>query len=656
MADKFKPVPVKDLKGEVKQKIEFVETDWLENPVVKNKFGYWLEWINWFYGNQYHVFNYGSGRIEDISPFVEREIKNVYNRQLPMIRQLWGQVLYAHSFYVMPNTTEPEDIRAANLGSIAIEYTNSSAERRFRQKVNLAKLWALIVGDAFWKEWWNKNLLAFAYDPKTDKATPDRGDVDFDFVNPFNVRPDPLAKNRSEWRYFIEGKRVPLASLEDEFGLERGTLPPDPLAKEWYQPDITGTVSPPKEGTAIRLELWEKPYPGHDKGRFMVVGSGWLFHDGINVSPEGNDKKPQIPYFQIPGILPILDDQWHDSVIRITQPAQRQLNKLKSIIDEYILHFKPKAMIPRNSLIGEELRSFTRAGVEYVIFNQLGGGNPYWQNPPAIPESIILSISNLEREIETVASMREVSFARLPKYASRASAQLFRGLKEQDEIVLTPQLDEVDANLSEAHKFRLQLIQERYNVKRLIKTVGKNKQTLVEAFRGEELRDNSDVRIRSGVDLFSQRQQKEEIVMGFIEKGLITDPRKALELLDRKDMQQFMEEEFIDERHAERENEMIRRGKVYPAVDENDNHAVHYERHNNERKKEEFRTWDKKSQDWLMTHMDRHKELLNMEKGEAESAPQEDQTQAPATPPAVEMRPEDLLAELIAQQQSQGGT
>jgi hypothetical protein len=313
-------------------------------------------------------------------------------------------------------------------------------------------------------------------------------------------------------------------------------------------------------------------------------------------------------------------------------------------------------MIPRNSLIGEELRSFTRAGVEYVIFNQLGGGNPYWQNPPAIPESIILSISNLEREIETVASMREVSFARLPKYASRASAQLFRGLKEQDEIVLTPQLDEVDANLSEAHKFRLQLIQERYNVKRLIKTVGKNKQTLVEAFRGEELRDNTDVRIRSGVDLFSQRQQKEEIVMGFIEKGLITDPRKALELLDRKDMQQFMEEEFIDERHAERENEMMRRGKVYPAVDENDNHAVHYERHNNERKKEEFRTWDKKSQEWLMTHMDRHKELLNMEKGEAESAPQEDQAQAPATPPAVEMRPEDLLAELIAQQQSQGGT
>jgi len=444
------------------------------------------------------------------------------------------------------------------------------------------------------------------------QAAPDQGDVDFDFVNPFNVRPDPLALGRDGWRYFIEGKRVPRTALEEEFGLEKGSLPPDPLAKEWHQPEITGKMTPPKEDSVIRMELWEKPYPGHEKGRFMVIGAGWLFWDGPNPNPVGQDKKPQIGYFQIPGILPILNDQWYDSVVRITQPCQRQINKVKSIVEEYILHFKPKAMIPRNALIGEELRAFTRAGVEYVIFNQIGGGNPYWQNPPPIPECIIMTINMLEREIETMANMREVSFAHLPKYASRASAQLFRGLKEQDEIVLTPQLDEVDSNLSAAHKFRLQLIQEHYDTKRLIKTVGKNKQTLVEAFEGAELRDNTDVRVRSGVDLFSNRQQKEDIVMAFVEKGMIKDPKEALELLDRKDMEEFMEEEYIDERQAERENEMMKAGREYPEVSmEHDAHPIHYEKHNLIRKTDEFKSWPKKSQDWLLKHLNKHQEALN---------------------------------------------
>ncbi|HUU38004.1 MAG TPA: hypothetical protein VMW46_07370 [Candidatus Desulfaltia sp.] len=651
MAEKFKPIGPKDLKGDQKAKVDFCETDWRDNPVVKNWHGFWLEWLNWLYGNQYSAYIAATGQVEDMTPFVQREQKNVYNRQLPVVRQLWGQIIYAHSFFIAPNTTEPEDIKAARLGSMAIEHTNTCSERRFRQKINLAKLWALILGQAFWKEWWNRDLVGFHVDA-SGKIAPDQGDVDFDFVNPFNVRPDPLALGRDGWRYFIEGKRVPASSLEQEFGLDKGKLPPDPLAKDWYQPNITGKMTPPKEDSVIRMELWERASPGYEKGRFMVMGAGWLFHDGVNVNPPGPDKKPQIGYFQIPGVLPILNDQWYDSVIRITQAAQRQLNKLQSIVDEYIDHFKPKAMIPRNSLIGEELRAFTRAGVEYVIFNQMGGGNPYWVNPPPIPDSIIMKIGQLEREIETAANMREVSFAKLPKYASRASAQLFRGLKEQDEVVLTPQLDEVDANLSAAHKFRLQLIQDHYDTKRMIKTVGKNKQTLIDAFEGAELNDNTDVRVRSGVDLFSNRQQKEEIVMTFVEKGLIKDPKEALELLDRKDMEEFIEEQFIDERQAERENEMMKQGKTYPDVSmEHDEHAIHYPKHNLVRKSDEFGSWSEKSQGWLLEHLNKHQEALNAPS--AGKGAGKTETPQTATAPAA---PGEIPAYIMAELANEAGT
>jgi len=109
---------------------------------------------------------------------------------------------------------ETEDIKAAKIGSAFIEYTNEI--REFNHKVNLAKLWAIVTGVCFWKEWWNKNLYGFGEERnKKGKHGPLQGDADYNYVNPFNVRPDPLAKTRDGWRWFIEGKRVAKSAVED---------------------------------------------------------------------------------------------------------------------------------------------------------------------------------------------------------------------------------------------------------------------------------------------------------------------------------------------------------------------------------------------------------------------------------------------------------
>ena len=68
---------------------------------------------------------------------IERETKNVYNRIMPMIRQMWGALRYPHEFYVIPNTTESEDVRSAYVGSQLIEFTNEN--RKFNKKINILK-------------------------------------------------------------------------------------------------------------------------------------------------------------------------------------------------------------------------------------------------------------------------------------------------------------------------------------------------------------------------------------------------------------------------------------------------------------------------------------------------------------------------------------
>jgi len=211
-----------------------------------------------------------------------------------------------------------------------------------------------------------------------------------------------------------------------------------------------------------------------------------------------------------------------------------------------------------------------------------------------------------ERELETEMSIREVSMGRLPKYSTRASGVLWKGLKGQDEKVLTPAVEDLDIMLADAVSFMLEVAIKHYDVERMIKTTGKNKRTSIENLKGADLRENTDVRVKSGIDLFTNKEMKQDIVETFVEKGLITDPRAALELLESKSVEEYTEDEFIDERQAYRENDLMKEGKVYPVPDKNDNHEVHHKVHDNDRKKEDFGSWSDEAKEMLIRHTATH--------------------------------------------------
>lgn len=624
---KFKPIGHIGQTEEQKTTVDFITNNWKSHPFVKNWHGKWEEYIAWWEGDQYKLYNEASRALEDVSAMVDRKYKNVYNRIMPLIRQTWGEIRYPHEFYVIPNTTEKEDIKGANISSQLIEYTNESGA--FKQKVNRAKLWALLTGVVYWKEWWNKNL--FGLIQGKDKNIKVKGNTDYDYVNPFNVRPDPLASSREGWRWFMEGKRVSKSGLEEEFGLEPGTLPASPKAgradvhlferKELEYSD---------EETAVRIESWHVPTKKYPQGRFVVAtDTGWLLWDKGNPSPDH-----AIPYFKIPGLLPIIGEQIGDSAVRMAQPAQRQFNRYCSMVDEHIENFKIKGMIPFGSLRPNELQSFTRAGVDYVTYNPKMGGTPHYQSPPPIPETIINWLRFQENELQMQTSVREVSYARLPKYSTRASGTLFEGLRRQDLSVLLPMVEDVDEACKQIMKFRLKLIQKHYDLPRLVKTIGKNKKVGIGFFSGTDMRDNTDVRIKSGVNIFTTKQKKEDVVMALIEKGIIKDAKKALELLDFGDMEEYMEDEFIDERQAERQIEIMKEGKVYIAATPDDNHEVLYRVFNNFRKTEEFETLSDKAKGFILRAIKEHKDyMVTKEQASANAQAATQPTQPPPEQP-----------------------
>lgn len=623
---KDKPIKPKDLDPEQKEVMQFVDYHWNEGPVVKNYHGKWEEYIKWFEGDQYTFYNPNSGKVENVAALVDREVKNVYNRILPNIRQQHGEILYPHSFYVEPNTTESDDVKAAKIGSSIIEYTNNL--RNFKIKINRGKWWGLIVGDFFWKEFWNKNLYGIV--KKGDHTAKEKGDVDYDFINPFNVRPDPYAKGRDGWRFIVVGDKVPKTAVEEEFGLDYGTLPPEEGndSKGHKLFERTNQSKDKKEETVIRKEYYVRPCKKYPNGLYMVTASGWILYWGENTCPDHD-----IPIFQIPGILPILGEQWHDSAVRLAQPGQRQLNRYGSQIDEYLQNYRPKGMIPRGTFPKGEKEIFTREkGIDYCEFNPTAG-NPYWMNPPQPPSFLVNWLQFQENEISTETSVREASQGQLPKYATRPSFQLYEGLLERDQAVLASSLNEINNSLQQAHSYRLKLVQKHYSVPRVVKITGKAREISSVFVKGTDLRNNTDVKVKSGVELFSQKKAKRQTIETFVEKGLIDNPKEALELLgEERFLEDYYEEEFIDERQARRENEMIKEGETYPVPDPDDVHDVHLRIHDNERKKEEFRSWPDKAKDNLKKHKDEHKALQGQEAAQTapEAQPAEGQTAAPA--------------------------
>lgn len=603
----FKPVQREKMSDSEKSTHDFINLQWTTHPFIENYHGKWEEYIAWWEGDQYAYWNSFASKLVDVQDLITqldpgRESKNVYNRITPLVRQIWGDIKYPYEFKVIPNTAEPEDVKAARVGSFFIEFTNTL--RKYQVKVDRAKLWAIITGICYWKEWWNKSLTGYSVDNK-GKMIEVKGDIDYDYVNPFNCRPDPTSDAREGWRWFLEGKRVPLKKLEEEFGIPSGSIKPESRDKTNTGLFERAEFKRSEEETAVRKEFWQLPTDEYSKGRFVVQCQDWLL---------GSDDKPgpkdDLPYFPILGVIPILDEPIGDSIVRIAQPGQRQLNRYGSMIDDHVKNWKIKGMIPWGSLRPGDKEAFTRKGVDYVTYNSRLGA-PYYQSPPPIPDFLGFMLNYSEKEIETTTSVRETSYAQLPKRASRASNVLFESLRGQDESVLIPAVEEQEASLMAAQKYRLGLLQENYDEERLTKTMGKSKSSTVAFFKGAEIRGNTDVRIAPGADFLTTKNRKDEAARVLVEQGLVTEPRQALELFGLSSVEEFYEEELIDERQATRQLEIMKYKDIYIESNPDDNHEVMFKTFNNARKAEDFESLKDKNRTNIERRIEEEKALLN---------------------------------------------
>jgi len=548
---------------------------WDNHPDVVNRYPRWKKYMAWVAGYQLMDYNKVSKKLVEVP--LNRQRKLIFNKLKPFVRTMLAKLsAEPHIPSVAPATDDWDDVEAARCGENLID--GLSDKIGFSTQLNNIKLWTIVCNKAFFRVFWNKDsygLLGFeeaeevdedgnVISVETNQPSLQPGDVDIECVSPLNCRQDPLYTDRERWRWFIYGEEVDADELEEEYDLKKGELV-----------EQSNTLE-----TAYDIELQDEQdiivgSPDRDeaiKGRTVVYKEFWtpkiwIICAGQKVLDYGPNPYNEIPYYPVEErLIPISSYEpefsYNESLIKDAIPIQREYNRQISIMSLALDRAsKLKVMAPLGSILNK--RQWTNEYGVFIDYNK-SMGEPYQLKLDPFPFQMPQYVSQLEGEIQSVMSLHPASFGQLPERASHPSGSLVNLLVEQDDVVLNPLLNSINEAMSRAWSLALRMVQDNYDVGRLLKFTGEDGFPSVQKFRGADLRGNTDVRFTTSSGLPKSRALRVEYILKLHELQLLPDPKDTLELLEFGRAHRVFKDQLLHERKAVRENAMI---EANPEID-----------------------------------------------------------------------------------------
>jgi hypothetical protein len=236
--------------------------------------------------------------------------------------------------------------------------------------------------------------------------------------------------------------------------------------------------------------------------------------------------------------------------------------------------------------------------------------------------------------IDRVSNVHEVSYARLPQYATRAPASLYSMMLEQESVKLDPMVKRANRTLVEECRFRLELMSKYYTKKRVIKIFGVNRAAAVAYYEAADLSSNFDVKLSVGISINQSKTIEQKMLLELWDRGVFRqqDSQKLLKLLNLGTLEQEIRADIADSERAQRENQMFiddryqfiegqSRG-VWVYV--HDDHSLHLDSHTALQKSEEAEQWDDDRVNALEKHIMLHwKYFMILRQMQAGAAAQE---------------------------------
>ncbi len=606
------------------QHISWVDKQVGEHPVVKTFHGHWKELVEWEDGNQFSIWDPNSRSVVPVT-LNTREKMVVVNLMKPLNETLEGKINFNHSIIGTPNSGEQKDIRGAQVATKLLDYndTVNDVEELYED----AKYDLLRPGISCVKWYWDKSHYATIKKGKKGEETgvwSQAGECVSEIISIFNIRPDPTAKSREHCRWIIEVKEVTkeeikrVYKVKDDWFEATGTRKKDKKTKKAGHETKAALIQKYKgmhepldekdkdEPTYIVKEFWERPSDLYPNGRFIASSEGDILDARENPSPHGD-----LPYFFF--IYKKRGNSfWPRGPLYYIQGIQREFNRMISIQSEHIESWRPKMAVGKGAI--KRAGAFTVDAFEIVEVD-FSRGEPKTINMPELSPQVMMYRDFLEGAVGSVSNVHEVSYARLPQYASRAPASLYSMMLEQENVKLTPMVKRINKTLKQMARFRLEIMDKHYTAERMIKVVGQHKEATIEYFSNSDLSKNFDVRLETGVSLHQSPTIQTQLLIQLWREGILTeqDRVKVLRSINLGTAEHEIRRDMADTERALRENQsyiddayMKKREEGGVTVYWNDDHELHLDYHTNFIKSEEAQRWEDDKWKAFDTHIYEH--------------------------------------------------
>jgi hypothetical protein len=409
------------------------------------------------------------------------------------------------------------------------------------------------------------------------------GEIDHITVSPFEFFPEPLAETTEdmEWCFYVKVR--PSSYIKRKFGvdIEDETIAADDFLQFTSTGDQARSSSQTK-GVLVKAYT-ERPNTENPEGRYVVYSKSQVFYNGPNPYP-----KVPIPFFECKeGIVP--GRFWGRSVVSDLVPVQQAFNKTRSqMMEIQNSTARPKWAVVKNALdVG---KTITTAPAEVIVYNPVPGafelGRPSKIAGGDIPVGMFQQLERFQAEFYEIAGIHDFSHGLSGLGGVRAGFAL-QMLLEEDATRTGILKRAFDESCIKTDRAKLRLAKQFYIEPRTVTIVGADSSAEVKQFYGDKIPDDVQVRIVAAGALPNSMAAKQQLIMELFSEKLIPDPHLALKLMGMGNVEGVYDDVNRDTRQAQRENELLRTGVQVQAHDY-DNHLVHGQEHDNDRKGEQY--------------------------------------------------------------------
>jgi hypothetical protein len=520
---------------------------WVNEQFTRAREARWKSERQWylnlaFYFGQQNVQFKGSGGQSDRSmqlytpPAPYYRSRPVINQIRPRIRTEMSKLTAQKpNAFIVPASSDDRDMYAANAGEQI--WDSLYRWKKVHNIVRRAVFWASVTGNGFIKNFWDE--------AKFDPISQLNGDIDYAPVTPFHLFvPDLKEEEIENQPWVIHAQLRNAEELSRIYGKPINFEKAEGDLVEQTFLNVMGLDQWEKNKSVFVMECWVRPgvckeLP--DGGMYVVAGNqvvyeqiGWPYQH--NLFPFAHIGHVQSGKF------------YRDSTITDLIPLQKEYNRTRGqIIEAKNRMAKPQLAAEMGSIDPSKIT--TEPG--QIILYRPGFAAPQPIPLQSLPSYVLDEQTRIKEDMDEISGQHEVSRGQAPPGVTAATAISY--LQEQDETKLSYTFDSIEEAVEKVAHMSLNYVHQFWDEARQVKVTGADGSFDIKAFKGSDLRGNTDIRVEAGSALPTSKAAKQAFIMDLMKMGFI-EPQKGLEVMEIGGINKIYETIQADVRQAQREN------------------------------------------------------------------------------------------------------